>query len=121
MHPNDKDSQASSATAQAAPSWRRLSIADFKAFWQEALVADIRDPNAYGSGHIPGAINLNNENLQSFIDEADLEKPLVVVCYHGHSSQPAANMLASAGFKTVYSLDGGMTQWAYEQPELVEV
>ena len=97
--------------------WQRLTIADFKPFWQQATVADIRDPNAFASGHIPGAINLNNDNLQDFITKADKQKPLVVVCYHGHSSQPAANILAGCGFEKVYSLDGGMSQWAYEMPE----
>jgi thiosulfate sulfurtransferase len=45
---------------------------------------------------------------------------MVVVCYHGHSSQQAAAWLAGQGFAEVYSLDGGFTEWEYRLPERVE-
>ncbi|EGH30312.1 thiosulfate sulfurtransferase, partial [Pseudomonas syringae pv. japonica str. M301072] len=45
--------------------------------------------------------------ISDFIREADLDKPLVVVCYHGNSSQSAAAYLVGQGFSDVYSVDGG--------------
>ena len=51
--------------------------------------------------------------------EKDYEQPIVVVCYHGVSSQGAANYLIEQGFEDVYSMDGGFTQWALELPESV--
>ena len=62
-----------------------------------AVVVDIRDPQAYASGHINGAVRLDNQNIQDFIRGADLDAPLVVVCYHGNSSQSAAAYLVSQG------------------------
>ncbi len=76
-----------------------------------AVVVDIRDPQAYASGHINGAVRLDNQNIQDFIRGADLDAPLVVVCYHGNSSQSAAAYLLSQGFSDVYSLDGGFELW----------
>jgi thiosulfate sulfurtransferase len=35
----------------------------------------------------------------------------LVYCYHGHSSQSAAEHFVENGFANVYSLDGGYTAW----------
>ncbi|RTR38265.1 thiosulfate sulfurtransferase GlpE [Shewanella canadensis] len=74
-------------------------------------IADIRDAASFESGHVAGSINLSNENLASFIAEADMDLPLIVICYHGISSQSAAQYLVEQGFDQVYSLDGGYQAW----------
>ncbi|MCJ8301505.1 thiosulfate sulfurtransferase GlpE [Shewanella sp.] len=74
-------------------------------------IVDIRDAASFASGHVQGAINLNNENLASFVAEANMDQPLIVVCYHGISSQGAAEYLVEQGFDDVYSLDGGYQAW----------
>lgn len=86
----------------------------------EWVVVDIRDANAFAQGHIPGAIHLTNENIGDFLREADFDAPTVVCCYHGISSQPAAEYLISQDFTDVYSLDGGFTQWQQQYADLVE-
>ena len=80
------------------------------------VVVDIRDPSSFKSGHIPDSIHLTNETLTDFMRDADLDAPIVVCCYHGHSSQQAAQFLISQDFTNVYSLDGGFTQWQVEHP-----
>ncbi|WP_286264167.1 thiosulfate sulfurtransferase GlpE [Thalassotalea atypica] len=84
------------------------------------VVVDIRDENSYLAGHIPGAIHLTNDNIGDFMREADLDVATVVCCYHGISSQPAAEFLISQDFSEVYSLDGGFVQWQTQYPELIE-
>ncbi|MCL1062972.1 thiosulfate sulfurtransferase GlpE [Shewanella benthica] len=74
-------------------------------------IVDIRDAASFASGHVQGAVNLNNENLASFVAEANMDQPLIVVCYHGISSQGAAEYLVEQGFDDVYSLDGGYQAW----------
>ena len=74
-------------------------------------IVDIRDTASYEAGHIDGAFNLNNENLAHYIGDADMDLPLVVVCYHGNSSQSAAAYLNEQGFDEVFSLDGGYSAW----------
>ncbi|PKG72942.1 thiosulfate sulfurtransferase GlpE [Shewanella sp. GutCb] len=74
-------------------------------------IVDIRDAASFEAGHINAAVNLNNENLSHFIAEADMDQPVIVVCYHGISSQSAATYLSEQGFDHVYSLDGGYSAW----------
>ncbi|CAM3798786.1 Thiosulfate sulfurtransferase GlpE [Pseudomonas reidholzensis] len=83
---------------------------------QGAVVVDIRDPQAYAAGHIQGALPLDNHSVADFIRNADLDKPTVVVCYHGNSSQSAAAYLVGQGFSEVYSLDGGFELWRSTYP-----
>ena len=78
---------------------------------QGAQIVDIRDPHSYASLHVTGAQRLD------FIAAADLDAPLLVFCYHGHSSQSAAAFLAGQGFSQVYSVDGGFENWRTRYPD----
>ncbi|EKT4468884.1 thiosulfate sulfurtransferase GlpE [Pseudomonas putida] len=83
---------------------------------QGAVVVDIRDPQAFAAGHISGATHLDNHSVAEFIRNADLDAPILVVCYHGNSSQSAAAYLVGQGFSEVYSLDGGFELWRSTYP-----
>ncbi|AMS15665.1 thiosulfate sulfurtransferase [Pseudomonas chlororaphis] len=83
---------------------------------QGAVVVDIRDPQTFALNHISGSLHLDNHSISDFIRNADLDAPLVVVCYHGNSSQSAAAYLISQGFSNVYSLDGGFELWRTTYP-----
>ncbi|WP_136680200.1 thiosulfate sulfurtransferase GlpE [Neptunomonas sp. XY-337] len=85
-----------------------------------AAIADIRDPQSFAAGRIPGSVNLNNDNLHAYISQADLDKPLIVCCYHGISSMSAAQYLNHQGFETVYSLDGGFEAWSLRCTDRIE-
>lgn len=82
---------------------------------ENPLIVDIRDPASFDVGHIENAVRVDNENFQSFIDAADKDKPLIVCCYHGNSSQPATDTFNSFGFNG-HSLQGGMSAWMLSQP-----
>lgn len=84
------------------------------------VIVDIRDANTFINGHIAGAIHLTNESLPDFLRDADPDVATVVCCYHGISSQQAAQFLVSQDFTDVYSLDGGFTQWQTQFPEDIE-
>ncbi|MCE2572391.1 thiosulfate sulfurtransferase GlpE [Motilimonas eburnea] len=77
----------------------------------KVVIADIRDPESFKAGHIEGAFHLTNERLGAFIEQVDFETPVIVVCYHGNSSQGAAQFLLNQGYDEVYSMDGGMDIW----------
>ena len=64
----------------------------------DAVFVDIRNPQSYASGHIHGSTALDNSTLQSFVDSTDHTTTLVVVCYHGNSSQQTAHYLVEQGF-----------------------
>ena len=76
-----------------------------------ATFIDIRDPHARSIAYIPTSIHLNNENAAAFLQNADKTQPLVIYCYHGNSSQIAAEFIVQQGFEEVYSMDGGFDAW----------
>ncbi|WP_163650381.1 thiosulfate sulfurtransferase GlpE [Modicisalibacter sp. 'Wilcox'] len=82
-------------------------------------LVDIRDPLSFSRGHIPGSRHVDNATVGELIDATPHDATLVVVCYHGHSSQQAATWLAGQGFERVYSLDGGFTDWEHRHPQRV--
>lgn len=84
---------------------------------QGAVVVDIRDLESFSAGHIRDSQHLDNHSLHAFITEANLDKPLIVACYHGNTSQSAAAYLAGQGFSKVYSLDGGFELWRSTFPD----
>ena len=98
-------------------SWQHLDVSGYKTLLENGSVqvVDIRDDASYQAGHIPGAQALNDSILAQFIASADKTTPLVVCCYHGNSSQNAADLLSQQGFEKVYSLDGGYAAWAAQQ------
>jgi len=68
------------------------------------------------AGRIAGAVLLDNQSVQDFIEDTDKSVPVLVYCYHGNSSQSAAAWLADKGFAEVYSLDGGFEYWKGQYP-----
>lgn len=82
----------------------------------QVVIADIRDDQSFASAHIAGAYHLTNGTLHQFMQQTPPETPVVVVCYHGRSSQGAAQYLAEQGFDTVYSMDGGFESWRGQYP-----
>ena len=79
-------------------------------------LVDIRDPHSFAAGHIANARHLSNENVGQFLEEADRATPVIVCCYHGNSSQQAAQFLIQQGFEQVFSLDGGFEHWRTHFP-----
>ncbi len=84
----------------------------------KAIFVDVRDPGSYQSAHVPGAVPLNDSNIQDFVAKTDRSKPIVCYCYHGHTSQGAAAYLKDQGFQDVYSVMGGFEMW--RQTEKIE-
>ncbi|WP_258807534.1 thiosulfate sulfurtransferase GlpE [Pseudidiomarina sp. CB1] len=102
--------------------WTHMNVATAFELWQQkkAAFADIRDARSYAMGHIPGAVHLTDSTLNDFLAELEDDQPVVVVCYHGNSSQGAAEYLAHQGIEPVSSMDGGFTAWAQQHPDAVE-
>ena len=79
--------------------FKRIRTGEAKALLDQGNlnIADIRDELSYEAGHIRGAVRVDNSNLQQFMQGCDKDAPLVVCCYHGNSSQGAAQFFASQG------------------------
>ena len=103
-------------------SFKHINVNELQAVLADKshVVVDIRDAGSFASGRITDATHLTNESLGDFIREADPDAPVVVCCYHGISSQQAAQFLVSQDFTDVYSLDGGFTEWQSQFPKDIE-
>ncbi|GAA05325.1 thiosulfate sulfurtransferase GlpE [Photobacterium leiognathi] len=77
----------------------------------QAVLVDIRDPQSFALAHPEQAFHLTNDTMVSWMDEVEFEQPVIVMCYHGISSQGAAQYLINQGYENVYSLDGGFEAW----------
>ncbi|MBN2427840.1 MAG: hypothetical protein JXK94_05865 [Deltaproteobacteria bacterium] len=83
---------------------------------------DVRQPKEYTREHLPGAILVPMSDLPEKMKELDPEKPTITYCGIGVRSRAAASMLSHAGFRQVYSLEGGIKAWngvvAEGEPEM---
>lgn len=76
-----------------------------------ALILDVREPEEWNAGHIPGATLIPLGQLESRVDELPRDQQIVVVCRSGNRSQTGRDILLSAGFENVTSMSGGMNDW----------
>jgi rhodanese-related sulfurtransferase len=81
---------------------------------------DVREPDEYSEGHIPGARNFPRGFLEVRADLEhrkrdawleDRERKLILYCGGGHRSALAAQTLKEMGFRRVLSLAEGWTGW----------
>lgn len=79
----------------------------------ENLILDVRSPQEYAEGHIPGAINIPHDWLGSRLAEIGSHRNRDVVLYCGSGGRvvPAAKTLEAAGFSKLLHLDGDMNGW----------
>jgi rhodanese-related sulfurtransferase len=77
------------------------------------LLLDVRSPNEFAAGHIPGAINIPHNELEVRVTEIDRYRDgsVVVYCESGRRAGMAASVLLGAGFADVDHLDGDMSGW----------
>lgn len=101
------DSSSNSATSQL------ISPANYQQEFtsKQHVLLDVRTPEEFATGHIPGAVNISVETLASHLDEVPTDQPVVVYCRSGNRSAQAADILTSAGYKSVYDL-GGILTWS---------
>lgn len=74
-------------------------------------VVDVRNPDEWRSGTIPGAIGIPLPELRERLGELDPAAETLVYCAGGQRSAFAARILAQRGFARVHSLSGGFRAW----------
>ncbi|HEV2369698.1 MAG TPA: molybdopterin-synthase adenylyltransferase MoeB [Acidimicrobiales bacterium] len=81
-----------------------------------ALVLDVREPDEYEQGAVPGALHIPRGQLETTIEGrvADHATPLVVYCAGGTRSAFAAKTLQDLGYDDVVSVVGGFNRWKDE-------
>jgi len=77
------------------------------------LVVDIRRKEDYDAGHIPGSVNIPQDDLRERGAELpdDRDAPIITVCNIGKFSKHATLYLKSKGYRQVRSAKGGLNEW----------
>ena len=75
---------------------------------------DVREPHELEISALPGAVNIPLGTLAARLSELDSAQEMVVFCKSGTRSARALELLASAGFRKVKNLQGGINAWARE-------
>lgn len=75
-----------------------------------ACTIDVREPDEYLAGHVPGARLIPLGQLTDRVDDLRCRGPVYVVCASGNRSLTAARILADAGIEAL-SVRGGTTAW----------
>jgi molybdopterin/thiamine biosynthesis adenylyltransferase/rhodanese-related sulfurtransferase len=79
-----------------------------------AVIVDVREPEEWSAGHIPGALHVPKSYLESRIEGAipDRSKHVVLYCASGNRSAWAARtLIEDLGYEHVESMTGGFTLW----------
>jgi len=79
-------------------------------------VLDVREPDEYQEGAIPGAIHIPRGHLESQIENRipDKSTRVMVYCAAGVRSAFAARTMNELGYETVESMEGGFGRWKDE-------
>lgn len=80
----------------------------------DAFLLDVRPAKEqYEEGQIPGNIRLEMtaSDFEDQLSKLDRSKRYLVYCRSGNRSRQVCERMDQMGFKEVYSLDGGITQW----------
>lgn len=80
---------------------------------KEFTLLDVRTPDEFKEGYISGAknINWNDAKFSAEVAKLDKSKPVFVYCKAGGRSAAATNALKEMGFKQVFDLEGGISNW----------
>lgn len=76
----------------------------------EVKILDVRTPEEYSGGHIPGSELIPLQVLDGMAEKLDKDVEYLIVCRSGNRSQQASELLASKGFR-VLNMEGGMNAW----------
>jgi len=76
-----------------------------------AVLLDVRTPEEYEAGHIPGSKNVPVQTIDRILSVAEnKDTPLYVYCRSGARSRQAVGMLEQMGYTNVSNI-GGITDY----------
>lgn len=83
-----------------------------------ALIVDVREPNEFAAGHVPGAINIPRGVIEfkiwshvGYPANTQLDQPIVLQCQSGNRASLAAQSLADLGFTRITAVVMSLDDW----------
>ena len=109
---------ACSAPSGSANSYRQISMDEAVEMMKKEsgyIILDVRRPDEYAEGHIPGAINVSNESIgtEEIPELPDKAQLILVYCRSGRRSKEAAEKLVKLGYTNIVEF-GGILDWKGE-------
>jgi rhodanese-related sulfurtransferase len=77
----------------------------------DVQVIDVREPNEYREGHVPGAKLMPVNSVLSRVQELNHQQDIVFICAVGQRSALACEMAAAMGLERLYNVEGGTNAW----------
>lgn len=93
---------------------RSITIAQLKQLLETApntKVIDVRSPDEFSSGAIPGAVNIPTGAVLQQRERFTQDQPVYVVCQSGTRSRLVVLTLQAQGIQNLVNVDGGMNAW----------
>lgn len=81
--------------------WRQLQQA------QDGIILDVRTPDEFSLGAIPGAVNIPIDGIRDHLNEIPQDKNIYIYCAVGLRGYLASRVLMQHGFNNVFNLSGG--------------
>ena len=117
----DVPPSVSQLVANAKKVIKTVNMTEFKAMYDKkdvGLLVDVRDPNEYAAGHIPGAINISRGTLEFKLwnhvgghAKPDLNKKMTLYCGSGGRCSLATKSLMDLGFTNVVAVNMKLADW----------
>ena len=84
---------------------------------KDIVILDVRTPDEFAAGHVPGARNIPHDQLPTRIAElaGAKDKEVVVYCRSGKRAAIAQDTLAKHGFERITHLEGDILKWQEEK------
>ena len=79
------------------------------------FLLDVRTPQEFDSGHIPGAVNIPVDDLRSRLCELPRDRKIAAYCQVGQRGYLATRILLQAGFSAA-NVGGGYKTYKLFQP-----
>ena len=95
----------------SSKSYRQISIDEAVTMMRDEknyIILDVRRPDEYAEGHIPGAINVPNEEIGTAEIAAlpDKSQLILVYCRSGRRSKEASEKLVKLGYTNIVEFGG---------------
>ena len=88
-----------------------IYVKELAAVRGSGILVDVREPDEFVAGHVPGAVLIPMSQLANRLGEIDKTSPVFVICASGNRSGAMTDLLRGAGFDAV-SVAGGTGAWA---------
>jgi phage shock protein E len=102
---------AAFADGELAPLSQDAYLALAKSGEQAPFVLDVRAPEEFVTGHVPGAVNIPYDEVAARLAEVPKDKDVVLYCRSGRRAGMAAEVLAANGYTRLKHLEGDMPAW----------